>query len=244
MMQDCPDAQKGLRQLTYSYAIMTKVVEYNICQNALAYTKKSSKAKKAVTIGIGAALPIFRFENTFHKHNATQLGELVPTFGIGLDLGIIRTKGRASFQIETNYSQVNILHTFTPNLFDLADIYEQEVTLKGLRNTIALKYNLSQQKTMPYLFGGIGLTSNFEQKHILRRIEDDSSVPFVIDTQGLALPKSDLFALGGVGLISKNYFVELRYEIGSDLNSKTDQSLYNNRITLMAGYRLPFGKYK
>ncbi|MDX1943066.1 MAG: hypothetical protein SFU99_21055 [Saprospiraceae bacterium] len=240
-MPDCPNIQTSINKVGYSYNLKSVVEEYNKCVGALIYVKPKDKAKSFIYAYAGAAKPFFTFQDA-NLDNAQYLSSsLTPSFGLGFDIGIIRSLNKISLGLEANYiaAKANASTRYEP--FDgMVKISDYNFDVQGIRFNMLLKYVFFNKTLYPYIKAGIGGSSYFQADYV-KTVRLEAS-PFTSTSTQKELIQSELHGVLGIGLTVNNFFLESRYELSNDINRFTNEDLKMKRLSLLAGYSLPFNK--
>jgi len=109
---------------------------------------------------------------------------------------------------------------------------DYKIDLKSIRFNALAKYVVYNGKLKPYLKAGIGVSSYFDTAYT-RTLSGGSSSPTVTKRD---LNKSEIFMTGILGVRFHQFFVEGRFEGGTDINKVGKEDLKMNRLAIVAGY--------
>lgn len=240
-MQDCPATQKEIDKVYYSYDLLSLVKKYNECVGALNYVKPRDRAKSFFYGYIGVGQPFIDYKNIRSNFDRRFSGTLTSSFGLGFDIGMIRSLNKLSLGLEANFITLQGATT-VPSVSSNDQIINNNYTIdiKGVRLNGIFKYVLYNGKIQPYLKAGIGGSSYSKSNLVNTTSLPDQS--FFIARYRQDLLKSELHGIIGLGLNVNNFFLESRYESGNDIHRVPGENLKLTRLSLLAGYALPLNK--
>ncbi len=232
-MLDCGNMDSGIDKLTYSRSIMDVVRRYNECAGQLIYLKPKDRAHKFLHGFLGRVQSSFEIKDANNKA-ATELPTTwSTTFGLGLELGMPRSKGKFSWIIEALYMRANSTITTTEEPLDLGSKdFSYTLDVEGFRFNGLLKYTFFTGKIQPYIKAGLG-TSNYTKRDFL--VKDLTTA----QTRRQSLLKTEPFLIGSLGVKAYNLFLEGRYMTGNDINKVTGFDTSMRRVSILFGYALP-----
>jgi len=232
-MLDCGNMDSGIDKLTYSRSIMDVVRRYNECAGQLIYLKPKDRASKFLYGFVGRAQSSFEIQDANNEAATSLPSTWSTTFGVGIELGIPRTKGKFSWIVEALYMRANSTITTIEEPLDLGSRdFSYTLDVRGFRFNGLLKYTLLTGKIQPYVKAGLG-TSNYTRRDFL--VKDLST----IQTDRQSLLKTEPFLIASFGIKAYNVFLEGRYMTGNDINRVTGFDTSMRRMSILLGYSLP-----
>jgi len=219
--------------LTYSRSIMDVVRRYNECAGQLIYLKPKDRASKFLYGFVGRAQSSFEIQDANNEAATSLPSTWSTTFGVGIELGIPRTKGKFSWIVEALYMRANSTITTIEEPLDLGSRdFSYTLDVRGFRFNGLLKYTLLTGRVQPYIKAGLG-TSNYTRRDFL--VKDLST----IQTDRQSLLKTEPFLIASFGIKAYNVFLEGRYMTGNDINRVTGFDTSMRRMSILLGYSLP-----
>lgn len=227
--------------------ILNLVIKYNDSNEENHYVKPRDKGSSAFYAFAGVAQSSFNFaylnpsEFFLSNYDFENLAVRIspksnsPTFGVGMEWGVVRTNKRLFAGVEALYQQ----NKATFSNVTQGNLSNFTVNATGLRGNLNLKYIL-YRGTNIQCFARLGyhlthyFTSDFYQTGAINKASDPAR----------PLLKKESYVFGGLGIKTGNVFIESRFEPGTDINRTSGQDLKINRISLVAGYSFTFGQKK
>lgn len=232
-MLDCGNMDSGIDKLTYSRSIMDVVRRYNECAGQLIYLKPKDRASKFLHGFVGRAQSSFEIADANNGAATTLPSTWSTTFGVGIELGIPRSKGKFSWIVEALYMRANSTVTTSEEPLDLGSKdFSYTLDVRGFRFNGLLKYTLLTGNIQPYIKAGLG-TSSYTRRDFL--VKDLTT----IQTRRQSLLKTEPFLIASFGLKAYNVFLEGRYMTGNDINKVTGFDTAMRRVSILLGYSLP-----
>lgn len=234
---ECPTLQGSIQKTSYGYGILDIVKQYNQCVGQSAYVKPKDKASHHFYAFAGGGTSFVTFKDYYHLKSRSLSTPLTYLIGAGFDFGLSRTNDRVSVSVEANYMRTRIEFSSESDQFNgtFKDL-DYKIELKSIRFHSLLKYVIYKGKLQPYLKAGIGFSSYFDTAYT-RTLSGGSSTPTVTQRE---LNKSEIFMTGILGLRFHQFFVEGRFDAGTDLNKVDNEDLKMNRLSIVAGYAFRF----
>ena len=238
MMYEQPVLAAQMDKVYYSEQIVDIIRSYNEISGTLTYVKPKDKAPKAVYAFAGAGRTVYNLSDVFIPETAKGWTDQGPSFGLGMDWGVVRTNGKLSFRLEGLFEQFKFQYnTVSPHVKDNGKMVDYDLEFSALRLSGQLRFSPLKTAFRPYVFLGFGvgnyLSSRFDR---YERAPDNQEV---VQATQRKLLKSEMYSTGGIGFQWNNIFAEGRFQMGSDINRVTGEDLKMHRLLAVAGYRLP-----
>lgn len=238
MTATCPNLGINFDRLPYFEGALLNVAEkFNRCAQNSIYETKKEKAGKFFYLMAGAGYPVFKMSGPLVSLNTRDksyslTGAVAPMLGVGCDFNFSRARSSRGAGLELYGTTYSLDYTTT-------DIFERELTYKAdigyLRALAFFRQNLSSGKVRPYLRAGFGGSVYFKP---------DVSYTYISSASGVVkserpTKKGDVCILGALGVRMERFFVETRFEWGSNLaDFDASETLKANLFSLVAGYRI------
>ncbi len=238
LMSDYPPIEQEVRNLILNYSSTLDLVKkYNAFKRQLTYVKPKDKGTSAIYAFSGLAQSFFVADDYFYNNlDRVTTNSTSATIGVGFEWSIIRSNKKLFVGIETAYQQNKV--AYSAEIRHVKNDYNIDV--RGFRYNAYLKYILYKGAIVqPYMKGGIYLASYFKRSSLST---DEITRP--VSTNPNNLLKSEQFVFAALGFKMRSFFVETRYEVGTDINKITGQNLKIHRLSLLGGYSFQFGKEK
>ena len=232
-LHDCADLESAIDKLTYSRSILDIVTQYNECSGQLIYVKPKDRAKHFVYAVAGRVQSNFRIDDQNNPAARELPSTWSNTFGIALNFGIPRTRSKFSWAVEALYMAAASSGSTTAGPLDInAKDLAYTMELEGFRINALLKYSLITGNIQPYLQFGIGNASYSKRSYTIKDLN-------TLQVRPNTLLKTEPFVTGGAGIKVHDFFVETRFDTGSDINRTTGYNARVQRFSLLIGYSLP-----
>ena len=229
---ECPALQNRIQKTFYSYGILRVVEEYNQCIGQSAYVRPKDKAAHSFYAFAGGSSAFVSFNDYYHLKSLSLTTPLAYQIGAGFDFGLNRTNNRMSVSLEANYMNTRIDFSSTLNQLDgSSGNLDYKISLKSIRFNALAKYVVYNGKWQPYVKAGVGLSSYFDTAYT-RTLSNGSTSPTVTKRK---LDQSEIFLTGILGLRFHRFFVEGRFDAGTDINKVEKEDLKMNRLSIVAG---------
>lgn len=236
ILADCGMLDSAIDKLTYSRSILDVVNRYNECMGQVIYLKPKDRARHFAYLQGGRARSFFAIVDADNTAASTMPETWSTTYGLGLELGIPRSRGKFTWSLEALYLQAGSSTTTTFGPLDLgATERRYTLDLEGFRLAILLKYNLFIGNIQPYLKAGAGNLIYTQRSYQVQDLILQQERP-------QSLLASEPFIVAGGGIKIYDFFAEARYNTGNDINRTTGFDTKIKSFSLLIGYALPLTK--
>lgn len=236
VLSDCGSFGSAIDKLTYSRSILDVVNRYNECAGQVIYIKPKDRAMHFAYAFAGGARSSFAIADANNTAASSLPKSWSTTYGMGVELGIPRSRGKFTWSIEVMMMKAGSTVTTTFGPLDIGATKKQyTLDLQGFRLNAILKYNWMTGNIQPYFKAGVGnvtyTTRSYEVMDLIAQ-----------EAQPQTLLKSEPVLVGGAGIKIFDFFAEARYDTGNDINRTTGYDTKVERFSLLIGYALPLNK--
>ncbi|NRB48597.1 MAG: hypothetical protein HRU41_13050 [Saprospiraceae bacterium] len=236
VLGDCGMLGSAIDKLTYSRSILDVVNRYNECRGQVIYVKPKDRAKHFAYVSAGRVQSSFAIADANNSLANTLPDTWATTFGLGIEFGIPRSRGKFNWGIEALFMNANSSAITTSGPLDIgARDARYALDVRGVRISALLKYNFITGNFQPYVKGGIGNLSYSASSYEVQDVNTGQMFE-------QRLLKSEPYLVGGAGIKVYDFFAEARYATGNDINRTTGYDTKMEHFSILIGYALALTK--
>lgn len=233
---DCGMLDSAIDKLTYSRSILDVVSRYNECRGQVIYIKPKDRAKHFAYVSAGRVQTSFSIADANNTLANTLPNTWATTYGLGLEFGVPRSRGKFNWGIEFLIMNANSSAVTTSGPLDIgARDTRYTLDVRGVRIGALLKYNFITGNFQPYVRGGVGNLSYSSQTYEVQAVNTGQ----IFEQRML---KSEPYLVGGAGIKVYDFFAEARYMTGNDINRTTGYDTKMEHFSILIGYALALTK--
>ncbi len=244
-LKDCADIQKLLKKNKYKKKSMeTLFLDYYQCTNQpITFHKKSEKTKLEFGVVAGLSIADINFKSDFANYDyltkANYKSSTNPVVGLSLNIIFPRNRRKWSLYNDVIYTSYQFKGTYKN--FVSSNQYE---TINTEFDYIYLKMNNMFRFTQPigniFFYINAGFSSSFATKSKNSYTQQYKLYTLEGAETGTALDdpkKNENGYIGGVGILYKNYTLDMRYENSDGMSSSQGLSSGTSRFYFLLGYK-------
>ena len=242
-LNDCPDIQKNLRNVTYTKQGLEKLFMqfYNCTNGEITFHKSTEKSSIQSVIFAGVSLTKLNFTGKGYQYLVLADWDNSVNFTGGFSLNLVfpRNFNKLSFNNELLYTEYKVKGIYTDYTND--NDYTINTSVFGLSY---LKYNTMLRFNQPiasaYIFinSGISCGFGFNETKSYTREKVFYSEPSFKEFDALTdMRKFEIAYNIGLGSKYKRYSAEIRYEKGNGFSDFDTLKVRSGRLYFLLGYR-------
>jgi hypothetical protein len=243
LTQDCtPNPITNL--LPYTRQRMLKLInEYNNCMGQSSYNIKERKGQIYLVPMAGVVRPRIYVSDYFNYNGNAYNGQIVPSYGVALELGYNRVINKLAFGIEFNSAAFQAK-------FSLMDpSYSKTITINYKINTTSktfssyVLYHFKSGQLQPYIKAGVSI--NYLNSIYLERFHTEPAYPKPYVVPALEFSTRQFQYLAALGLKYNHFFIESRFNGALDaFTFGNEDRAISSRLSLLGGYTFSLIKNK